>query len=241
MAAKEHIKAVLKTVLRKTRIRPYHFGINLYDDIKLALPSQKIGMIFDVGANIGQTAQTLRTKYPLAIIHCFEPNPECCETMRALDLGLRVHQTAVGSKRALKGFDRSRGESDMFRLVDDLGNETVQVETIDDFCRENAIERIDLLKIDTEGHDLEVIRGAGDMLAGHRVDLVQAETSMNCSNSDHVSFFDVQTQMESLGYRLFGIYEQMYEWPTGEAHMRRANVAYISPRVIAANRRGGAG
>ena len=40
----------------------------------------------------------------------------------------------------------------------------VDVTTIDLFCAEHRIERINLLKIDTEGHDLDVIRGASNML-----------------------------------------------------------------------------
>jgi FkbM family methyltransferase len=237
MLIMEQIKAALKAVLRTTGIRPYHFGVNPYDDIKWGLPYEKISFILDVGANNGQTAKILRRKYPSAIIHCFEPNPDCCENISSLQLDLSIHQVAIGSKTAKRGFDRSRGSSDMFRLTDDLSGETVQVETIDGFCKQNKISKIDFIKIDTEGHDLEVIRGANEMLISRSVGILQAEVSMNCSNEYHVGFFEIQGQMESLGYRLFGIYEQMYEWPTMEPHMRRANVVYISPRVIEANRR----
>ena len=42
--------------------------------------------------------------------------------------------------------------------------ETVNVVTIDNFCKKNNIKKIDLLKIDTEGHEAEVLEGASKML-----------------------------------------------------------------------------
>ena len=46
---------------------------------------------------------------------------------------------------------------------------TVQVETLDNYCQRNSISKIDLLKIDTQGYDLEVLRGAKQMLSEHRI------------------------------------------------------------------------
>jgi FkbM family methyltransferase len=229
--------AILAAIRGTSGAPSYRFGADLYDDIALALPNEKPSLLFDVGANEGQTARTLRSRFPAATIHCFEPNPACCETLDGLRLDLKCHQLAMGSKTATMGFDRSWGNSEMFRLTDDLSGETVQVETIDGFCKQHGIDRIDLLKIDTEGHDLEVIRGANAMLIDRRVAILLAEVSMNALNKYHIGFFDVQSHMENLGYRLFGIYDQKREWPTQQPHMRLANVAYISPRVIDANRR----
>jgi FkbM family methyltransferase len=213
------------------------FGSSLYDDVATQLPNERISLIFDVGANNGQSAVDFRRKFPTATVHCFEPNPDCCQVLMKLNLGLKIHQTALGRVSGFAGFNRSAGGSDMFRLSDDTSKETVCVDTVDGFCSRSAIDRIGLLKIDTEGHDLEVILGAKTMLDDRNIDVVQAEVSMNSANTFHASFFDVHTHMESLGYRLFGIYEQMFEWPTNEPHMRRANVVYISPTVIEANRR----
>jgi len=111
----------------------------------------------------------------------------------------------------------------------------IEFTTADSFCSGNNITRIDLLKIDTEGHDLDVIKGAEHMLRTSAVGIVIAECSMNMDNTFHVPFCDIHRHMEQLGYRLFGIYQQVHEWPTRKPHLRRTNVAYISPAVIARN------
>jgi hypothetical protein len=52
---------------------------------------------------------------------------------------------------------------------------TCRKETLDAFCAAGGVDAIDLLKIDTEGHDLSVLRGASGMLAGGRVGFILTE------------------------------------------------------------------
>ena len=51
----------------------------------------------------------------------------------------------------------------------------VSVITLDDYCSELGIERVDLLKSDTQGYDLEVLKGAEALLRSGRVGLVYTE------------------------------------------------------------------
>ena len=64
------------------------------------------------------------------------------------------------------------------------------------------------LTIDTEGHDLEVLRRAQPLLRRGAIDIAQAEVSMNPENTLHVSFSAVREFLEQFEYRLFGLYEQ---------------------------------
>jgi FkbM family methyltransferase len=52
---------------------------------------------------------------------------------------------------------------------------TVRTETIDNFCSANQIQKIDILKIDTEGFDLNVLKGAQQMLSSGKVEFVYTE------------------------------------------------------------------
>jgi hypothetical protein len=106
----------------------------------------------------------------------------------------------------------------------------------DDFCTEHAIAEIGFLKIDAEGHDLEVLRGFRARLKDARIDLVEAEVGMNPENRLHAPFASVKTYLERRGYRLFLIYEQAFDTPfSGRAVLRRGNAVFVSPKLIEAN------
>jgi FkbM family methyltransferase len=235
---RENLKYAAKSLLRAIGLRPSCVGINLYDEFRIRLPKLEMRTIFDVGANDGQTAIKLVGLYPNASIHSFEPNPDCCQTLkRAFGDKIAVHQSAVGSRNGEIGFDRSIGHSTLFSVNDNVTSEIVPITTIDQFCADNSIETIDFLKIDTEGHDLEVIKGASRILAEQKIGIVQAEVSMSARNSFQIQFPVIHAEIERHGYALFGIYEQIPDWQTNEPFVRNANTVYVSPVVMAQNKR----
>ena len=233
MSLKERTKIAIKSALHALKIRPIYRGVNHYDDFRIHLKNQAFSTIFDVGANRGQTAKELLAKYPNASIYCFEPNPDCCKLLE--NLGVQVHRTALGDTIGESGFDRSHGISSMFFVTDDLSGERVAIDTVDNFTRTHDIRHIDFLKIDAEGYDLKIIRGASEMLRIREIDIVQAEVSLNSDNTFQVPFSELNDTLECYGYRLFGIYEQIREWSKKAPYLRNANVVYISPRVAERN------
>jgi hypothetical protein len=50
----------------------------------------------------------------------------------------------------------------------------IKLETLDSFCKNNGIEKINFLKIDTEGNELKVIKGGLEMIL-NKVDVIQME------------------------------------------------------------------
>lgn len=214
-------------------------GIKLSADVRRRLANERINVIFDVGANLGQSAREFEKAYPRSVIYSFEPDPDLFPVLQR-SIGPRTTAIPVGvSSRSGKfRFDNSGSGRARHRIAsnqDDRELPEVQFTTIDSFCTRHNITRIDLLKIDTEGHDLDVIKGAEQMLTASSVGIVIAECSMNRDNTFHVQFGEIHRHMEQLGYRLFGIYEQVHEWPTRKPNLRRTNAAYISPAVIARN------
>jgi hypothetical protein len=82
-----------------------------------------------------------------------------------------------------------------------LGTEQVPVTTLDEHAREHGLGAIALVKIDTEGHDLAVLRGARDLLRGQRIGVVQFE--YNCRWIYARSFLrDAFELLEPCGYRI---------------------------------------
>jgi len=65
--------------------------------------------------------------------------------------------------------------------------EKIQIDTLDNYCSLNAIERIHLLKLDVEGHELAALRGAQDILTKKAIDIISFEFG-GC-NIDSRTFF----------------------------------------------------
>lgn len=221
-------------------------GVDVFHDIAKYLPRQHVEIFFDVGANVGQSALSYTKKFPAAQIYSFEPAPESflqlqqhtahCPRVRCFRLALAAK---TGSGQLL-----ASGTSTMNRLApaspaapDSQRTIPVELQTLDAFCDTEKIQAIHYLKIDTEGGDLDVLRGAETMLAAQRIDLVEVEAGMNPRNTHHVRLEALKEHLEQRAYFLFGIYEQRREIFTGEPHLRRSNVVFVSQRVIEANRK----
>jgi FkbM family methyltransferase len=184
----------------------------------------------------------LARRFPSADIYSLEPFPAVfAELQSKVDAYPRIycHNLACGASSGFAFFRRDtdptmgrlevRPEHDVAAQPAD--GTLVKVTTVDAFCSANGLERIGLLKIDTEGGDLDVLRGAECMLSAARIDFVEVEAGMNRDNRYHVPMFELLGFLEDKGYRLFGIYEQIPEWPSGRPFLRRANIVFLSPEL----------
>lgn len=146
-------------------------------------------VFFDVGANVGDYATKLRRQFPTASIYAFEPNNNTYEVMLSALAPLNIHCFNLGmsSKSTAKMMYTYENEmtsqhASIYKdvLVDLHGADRVKeimfnTTTIDEFCEANGIDHIDLLKIDTEGHEWEVLIGAKRMVEEDRIHLIQFE------------------------------------------------------------------
>lgn len=154
--------------------------------------------IFDIGANRGEyTEVVLRNTRPGSRkVHAFEPDEQVAAELRQRFIGeegFTAVCTAMSDHRGTARFYKQA--RDRVSTLHDATNrpqthgpmvvkEVVEVplETVDDYCAQHNIERIDLLKIDTEGHDLSVLKGARRMMDQGRIANIQFEFSeMNLS------------------------------------------------------------
>jgi FkbM family methyltransferase len=237
MAIKLWIKDAIRSGLGLHPTRNPARGIDVCDDIKLHLRRTPISVIFDVGANEGQSTAHYLKKFPNATIYAFEPVKNSFERLATRMTGKAVNTVNAGlSSLATSGVMDVTGPSTMHHLTPEhTGGEKVQLMTLDGFCAEKGIRRISLLKIDTEGHDLEVLRGSSGMLSSMAIDIVQVEAGMNSTNTRHVPFAELRETLAGFGYDLFAFYEQVGEWPLKQPHLRRTNPVFISRTAIEAN------
>ena len=173
------------------------FGLDLFADTAALsrVLGHEVRVFFDVGANVGQTSLRAATVFPNAAIHAFEPHPG---TFRHL-----LAQT--GSNERIRPNNLALGESDGEVDFYDFGDSKINsmianspyvqkfekkatkikvaCTTIAQFCDRNELPGIDVLKIDTEGFDLSVLKGAKPLLEARKVKFIWVEFN-SLSNAD---------------------------------------------------------
>jgi FkbM family methyltransferase len=167
-------------------------------------------VVFDVGANVGQTAIRFSKWFPRAAIHSFEPVPDNYARLVDATSALPAVKTYPRACGATAGtFAMNLGDdSELHSLAARSGATTidVQVTTIDAFCEEQSIPQVDLLKTDTEGFETEVLNGARNMLARGAIQFVYVEVGLN-GQPNHTPFGDVLAILKPAGFEFSGFYE----------------------------------
>lgn len=157
-------------------------------------------VVFDIGANIGDYSIAVNSIFGGRVqLYCFEPSKE---TFAILKENLRNHKNiklynfgfGKENKIAVLYSDaRSSGLASLYdRKLEHYGirmnqQENVTIKCLDDFCRESNIGHIHFLKMDVEGNELNIFKGAEKMIKSGAVDIIQFEFG-GC-NIDSRTFF----------------------------------------------------
>jgi FkbM family methyltransferase len=187
----------------------------------------KGGVMFDVGAHTGETALALALEFPAVTIHAFEPVQaiynQLQENCRKYP-NIVCHHAALGAKSETRTIALRSGEigCTMNQMSHLAGKntpsklqETVTILQLDEVCRQFSVSQIAFLKIDVEGFELEVLRGAMEMLKLGRIQHIIAEVTFLKNSEQHVQFDDVRAMLEPLGYVFAGYYDPAYRPETG--------------------------
>jgi FkbM family methyltransferase len=149
------------------------------------LASRSMNCVFDVGANVGHWTIVAHEICPAATIHAFEIVPQVFDRLRhntsglpsivANNFGLADSQGPV----SVKFFHDDPELSSLIDVPYDRASVWVPSSTVtgDAYCEQRGINRVDLLKIDTEGSELMVLRGLNGILSSGGIDVIQFEYS----------------------------------------------------------------
>lgn len=189
----------------------------LLDNIVKALGKELV--VFDVGANIGNyTIDIIEAGVDTKKIFAFEPHPK---TFAVLKENMSMHHQVFPVLAALSDqegemllFDRSdskEGSShaslsgEIFSEIHKIGKteRAVQVKTLDNFCADNNVNIIDFIKIDVEGFELNVLRGAHGMLTNRKIRVIQFEFTQ--LNSIIGVFFKEIYDIVSINYDVYRV------------------------------------
>ena len=192
---------------------------NIYKSFRKPIKEE---VILDIGSNRGQSVKFFRNLMPDTTIHAFEPLEKPFLTLK--NSNLNSYNMAVSNTSGTKTFyqnvmdetstfewpGRNTTQEFIKRLVllsskrNFYVSIQVQCTTVDETCEFHKIDSIYLLKIDTEGHELNVLLGAKNVLSKRKVFLVQVERKLDYQNQSSIK--QVATLLESFGYlRVFSV------------------------------------
>lgn len=172
---------------------------------------------FDVGAHIGQfTLIAAKRVGPTGAVHSFEasgPTYQQLLTNVALNNLSQVvtnHAAAcdydghVELKTCRPGKEAFNSIGRPLRPEDQIvGVERVPAIALDDYIRQHGIKRVDLMKVDVEGAELLVLRGARQLLADNAAPAMVIEFSDKTASLMGSSTGGVRRELEGMGYELF--------------------------------------
>lgn len=205
-------------------IRPnLRFGIDPFVDVAVLSDrwNYTIKTIFDVGANEGQTAAKALKCFPRAKVISFEPHPATFARLVSR-VGSLPRFTAVN----LALGNEVKNDVQMFEYDGSLLNSLipnapypqkfayrsrcifVKCTTLDTFCSERGIDEIDLLKVDTEGFDLFVLKGAAAMIEARAIRFVYVEFNDLQKGGDDLgeALLPIDDLLRPHGYRFIATY-----------------------------------
>jgi len=147
-------------------------------------------VFFDVGAAIGGYSVCVAALTGCTV-HAFEPLPENIRTLtknlaaNRIESKVKLNQAALSGSEGY-GFIQNDSGQDLFgghltMVSSERTENAVKVMTLDSYCARCKIERIDIIKIDVEGHEQEVMEGAKTMIANERIDVLILETDHRLS------------------------------------------------------------
>ncbi len=174
-------------------------------------------VVFDVGANVGQTALHYHEIFSSATIYSFEPvkksyaelvsNTKNLSRIQTENIGLGEQDEPV--EITLNPNPTCTGNSLNPEIMYNAPNgikETLDIRKVDSFCKNRGIEGIDLLKIDTEGWEIQTLLGATDQIKNKRIKAILCEVGFTKENIRNTPFNNLNAYMAENGYFFFGIY-----------------------------------
>lgn len=161
--------------------------LNALKIVKINLKSEKL-TVFDVGANVGNYAKALFDVFGKNVtIHSFEPSKATYQKFVENTQGIsQIIANNFGISDIEQNLtlytdtDHSGLASVYHRNLDFVGKtmdktEEIELTTLDVYCKKNNIEKIHFLKLDIEGHELNALNGAKEMLNNKKIDFIQFE------------------------------------------------------------------
>ena len=191
------------------------FQNNIVKNKYFSLSSNAV--VFDIGANVGSMALTFAKIVPNGCIYAFEPtdyafnkllrnislNSELAKRIMPFQLFLsdktkKNHQIQAYSSWKIDG-TASNTHSVHGGIIQPA--ELIPAITVDEFCTKNEINRLDLIKIDTDGHELQILEGSRKTIEKYKPYVI-FEVGLYIIEEYDITFEQYLNYFSSFGYTL---------------------------------------
>lgn len=201
--------------------------------------------VIDVGANVGQFAVAAAKLFPDAVVHSFEPNPNCADELRknTSSLGnVSVYQVALGDEDGEVAFHvnshshsssilaLAKNHRDAFPDAHEVNTIQVKIDTLDNIFSNLTLARPVLLKLDVQGYEAQALRGASQLLS--RVDYVVLEASFKPMYQGEMLFMEIIRLMEGFGFVFLRPIGSLADPTSGEIVQMDALFQRVESRVV---------
>ncbi len=201
--------------------------LNFDDLLKDKISNNPI--IFDVGGNKGQSIEKFLKIFDKPIIHSFEPIKTEFDYMCSKfknNKNIFLNNFALGDKTEEKEFnvttktfnssfnkinlgtDWLKFRSKQYNVSEEGYVSSVQkvnVIKLDDYCKDNNISVIDLVKIDTQGYEDKVLEGSLNSIKQNKIKAIVTEIMFDNVYDKYFSFSDIEKFIIPYNFRMIGI------------------------------------
>ena len=222
-----NIKVQIQKVIHKfgwqvIQYHPLKEQDNTYEIQKNLLKNINVKTVFDVGAWIGQTAETYKEYFPNAEVHAFEPFPDsykkivdtiCPKHENIIANNLAVsdevgtatfYSNKIETTNSLLPTTTTHSSTDYYR--DNVAKIEVSTTTLDEYCKAAKVDHINILKMDIQGGELKALNGASKLLEEQKIDVIYSEISFSEMYEGSPMYHDLAAFLEKFGYKTYNLY-----------------------------------
>jgi FkbM family methyltransferase len=202
-------------------------------------------IIFDVGANEGQSIKRFNLIFNNCIIHSFEPIKKCFDRIvedypskQFIKNNYALSEKNIKNKRF---FINKYSPTSSFNRINknyyqpnNEKNKTVKIlkvktETLDSYINLNKIKKIDILKIDTQGHELNVLKGAKNALKKSKINFIELEIIICDYYENKINLFELDIIMHRNNFILFNFQDFACD---NNSQIRQFDILYINKNFL---------
>lgn len=176
----------------------------------------ELDLIIDVGANSGQFTKASNYFYPTAQIYTFEPLEDhflkIQQTFSKMQ-SIKVYNLAIGNEEGFISFNKNKyghvssildiSEENKYYPQDQIEKIDVKITSLDTFFKETPIPNATLIKLDVQGFELEVLKGAVTLI--QKVKYIIIEANLETLYTNQPTFTEVNSFLNANGFEVCGM------------------------------------